>query len=200
MGGEGGSIDLIHGVNPPGGAFPCKWGVNSISNGQVPAVPSMLQLWVGWKHRGQQSSPRDTLSRQVRTCRRAATSGELPGGEGKQQHEQRTSWPLQHSGGDLSLNPMQVTSKTAPRVPPAAHSAAGGTGSGGSGSWGGGCVLDRSQPEALSVSELLKNKCHPVTTLRRTNFPSRNCCSFNIFHQNHNAVLFSSRFYDVFSG
>lgn len=78
----------------------------------------------------------------------------------------------------LSLNPKQVTSRNGgPRVPPAGRGAASGAGSEGSSSRGGGCAPDHKQPGALGASELFKNKCNPVPTLRRTNFPSRNCYS-----------------------
>lgn len=63
---------------------------------------------------------------------------------------------------------MQATSQNGEaQVPPAGR--AGGVGSEGSGSRGGGHALGHKPLGALSLSELFKNKCNPVPTLRRTN-------------------------------
>lgn len=75
-------------------------------------------------------------------------------------------------------------------------------GSEGSGSWGSGRVPDRKQPGALGVSELFKNKRNPLPALRRDKFSFQKLLfgMFNVFHQNHKALLFSSHFCDVFNG
>lgn len=98
---------------------------------------------------------------------------------------------------------MQVTSSDGgPQVHPAGHSTASGEGSEGSGSRGSGCVPDCKQPGALGVSELFKNKRNPLPALRRDKFSFQKLLfgMFNVFHQNHKAVLFSSHFCDVFNG
>lgn len=51
---------------------------------------------------------------------------------------------------------------------------------------------------ALSVSELLKNKCSLVPTLRMINFPSRNCCLGCLMFFTKTTTL--SHSYDVFNG
>lgn len=64
---------------------------------------------------------------------------------------------------------------------------------------GRGQTPDHKQPGALSPSELLKNKCNPVSTLKRKVFSFQKLLfgMFSIFHQNHKLVLFSSPFYDM---
>lgn len=45
----------------------------------------------------------------------------------------------------------------------------------GMGAMGAGQAPDHKQPGALSASELFKNKCDPVPTLKWKDFPSRSC-------------------------
>lgn len=141
-----------------------------------------MQLWGDrYKHRGHPPNPRDISDRSGHL--QAVTQLQSPAGT-HCRREEAAAWTedIQCSRVDFETGFMFILEsdtgdslgwREAPEsllqgtVLPVAQ---------GMRAMGEGQAPDHKQPAALSASELFKNKCNPVPTLKRKDFPSRSCC------------------------